>query len=246
MTSSSQAALDPVSAWKILGATMVGWLVTALLVAAVHAQTAVALISCEGALIAIPLWRIRARRLPLATLGLRRPAGRFWVAVVMLGGSLWSVNLALVELVQPHGDSRALEQVAIGPPLGLSILTLGVLAPLGEELVFRGVLARSLATRVPAATAVAISAVTFSAFHMSAIQALPTLVLGLALAFVAVRADSILPSIAMHALNNTIALLLARGDLPWLAESIGDRGPWVLLGAVIATALGLAIAWRPA
>ncbi len=87
---------------------------------------------------------------------------------------------------------------------------------------FRGVLARGFATRLPLPFAVLASAALFSAYHMSPVQALPTFVLGAMLAVVAIRGGSIVPTMLAHAINNAIAIVATRsaggGMLAWLDD----------------------------
>jgi membrane protease YdiL (CAAX protease family) len=113
-----------------------------------------------------------------------------------------------------------------------------------EEIVFRGVLARSLGRRASLIAAAAISAVVFSAYHLSLVQALPTLVLGLVLAVIAIRADSAVPGMLAHAVNNALVIAVSRGALPELAGWL-DRHPAAgLVGCAAATAGGVVIAAR--
>jgi membrane protease YdiL (CAAX protease family) len=61
---------------------------------------------------------------------------------------------------------------------------------------------------------------------------------------IAIRADSIAPTILAHALNNGIVILLSRNELPGLAGSLTDHP---ILGLAICagtTAIGLVIAVR--
>ncbi|MGD2071097.1 MAG: CPBP family intramembrane metalloprotease [Gemmatimonadota bacterium] len=76
-----------------------------------------------------------------------------------------------------------------------------------EEWVFRGVLLDRLGS-VPAAGAVAASALVFAAYHLSTFQLLPTFVLGVVLALVVRRAGSLWPAIVAHATFNVMGLLL--------------------------------------
>lgn len=110
---------------------------------------------------------------------------------------------------------------------------------------FRGVLARGLAGRMPLWAAAAISAAVFSAYHLSLVQALPTLTLGLALAAVAIRADSAAPAIVAHALNNAIAIAVSRDELPALAGWLDHHADDALWIAIAVAAAGLVLALVP-
>jgi membrane protease YdiL (CAAX protease family) len=93
-----------------------------------------------------------------------------------------------------------------------------ILAPLVEELLFRGVLLRSLLRKVTPATAVLVSAIVFALVHLAGdpntLPFLPALTgLGVALALVALRTGDLSASIFIHAGFNltTTVLFLASG-----------------------------------
>lgn len=91
----------------------------------------------------------------------------------------------------------------------LLLLLVGVLvAPVVEEFIFRGLIYRYLRGKKSVTYAVLVSAAIFAVAHF-----IPTLipalfVLGIALALVAQRYDSIYPAMMLHALNNAIGLTL--------------------------------------
>jgi len=113
---------------------------------------------------------------------------------------------------------------------------------LGEELLFRGLILRSLAARLPGGLAVILSAILFGAIHFDALQGSGALLVGLYLGFVALATGSLWPAIAAHALNNLLCALFARLD-PAGAGSAFDTGhPWPLVAAsVAATAVVVAL-----
>jgi len=161
------------------------------------------------------------RRRDAAAVGLRPTSGRFVIAGAFVGSSLWALNAIVVDrFVSPD---PALERMINDSPLPLVLGCAAVLPPIAEELVFRGVLARTLANRLPAAAAIVLSAAAFSLYHLNAAQAFPTFSLGLALGYIALRADSIVPTMIAHALNNAIAIVLPRIapslELPVIATS---------------------------
>lgn len=86
-----------------------------------------------------------------------------------------------------------------------------VVAPLGEELVFRGVLLAGFMRRMPAMWAVLATAVIFGCAHLPdfkfAWYAIPSLVIvGLALGWMRLYARSLWPAVVLHAANNAIAV----------------------------------------
>lgn len=86
---------------------------------------------------------------------------------------------------------------------------IGLLAPLAEELVFRGAILRSLLKwNSRPWVAIAISAVLFSVAHMNPAQMPHTFLIGLLLGWMYWRTNSIVPGVAFHWVNNTVAYVL--------------------------------------
>lgn len=90
----------------------------------------------------------------------------------------------------------------------LNIILIAVVAPFVEETLFRGLLLGSLRTYCGPWTAIVISAAIFSALHLELLGFVPRLILGIALGYLYVKHNSILPSIALHAFNNLLAVLV--------------------------------------
>lgn len=88
-------------------------------------------------------------------------------------------------------------------------LSIGLLAPLAEELVFRGAILRSLLkwTSHPW-VAIAISAIIFAAAHLNPAQLPHAFLVGLLLGWMYYRTDSIVPCVVYHWVNNTVAYVM--------------------------------------
>ena len=85
----------------------------------------------------------------------------------------------------------------------------GLLAPLAEELVFRGAILRALLHwNSKSWLAVIISAIFFSAAHMNPAQIPHTLLVGILLGWLYYRTNSIVPGVVYHWVNNTVAYVL--------------------------------------
>lgn len=87
-----------------------------------------------------------------------------------------------------------------------------VVAPLGEELAFRGALLAGFMRRMPATWAVLATAVIFGCAHLPdfkfAWYAIPSLVIvGIALGWMRLHARSLWPAVVLHATNNAVAVL---------------------------------------
>jgi len=89
-------------------------------------------------------------------------------------------------------------------------LAIGLLAPFSEELVFRGAILKNLLSspRLSTWSAIAISALLFALIHMNPAQMPHAFLIGLLLGWMYWRTGSILPGIAFHWVNNSIAYVL--------------------------------------
>jgi len=91
-------------------------------------------------------------------------------------------------------------------------LAIGLLAPLAEEMVFRGAILRTLLewnNRQPVGP-IMISAALFSLIHMNPAQMPYAFLAGLLLGWMYWRTGSILPGMAYHWANNSVAYILFR------------------------------------
>lgn len=88
-------------------------------------------------------------------------------------------------------------------------LVVGLLAPLAEEMVFRGAVLRSLLRwKENPWIGIVISAVLFAVIHMNPAQMLHAFLIGLLLGWLYYRTDSIVPGVVYHWVNNTVAYVM--------------------------------------
>lgn len=90
-------------------------------------------------------------------------------------------------------------------------VAVGILAPLTEEVVFRGAILRTLLGMMSKRNhwvAIMISAAIFGAVHGNAAQFVNALLMGLFLGWMYYRTRSLVPGILLHWVNNTMAYIL--------------------------------------
>lgn len=95
------------------------------------------------------------------------------------------------------------------------------LGPILEEIIFRGFILKSM-QRYGNLTAIIVSSILFSMFHLNLVQFVNPVLMGIVLAFIAIKSESIIPSIIAHIFNNSITFIASGITLlkiP-LAESI--------------------------
>jgi membrane protease YdiL (CAAX protease family) len=160
------------------------------------------------------------------------------LAVGMLGLShALDALLALSGLLEQSdlaGFARTLHG-ARGLPLAAAILAIGLVPALAEELLFRGVLQRSLVARLGAVPGIGLAAVAFGAIHVEPIHATFAVPLGVYLGLAGYLAGNVWVPVACHAVNNLAAVAAAVVQGATVTASPAD----VALGvAVAAAALG--------
>lgn len=97
-----------------------------------------------------------------------------------------------------------------GNPLWLDVLIyiyICLLGPILEELIFRGVLLEGL-RKYGNLFGIIMSAVLFGLMHQNIAQCLPAMAIGLVWGYIAVKSGSLIPSIFLHILNNTMSAVL--------------------------------------
>ena len=126
-----------------------------------------------------------------------------------------------------------------------------LLAPLAEELFFRGLVLRGYLGRYSVSKAVWASAVLFALFHLNPWQAVVALPLGLGFAWLFLRTGSLVPGILGHATANFSAnylyppLALSLGYDTKALEALGNYPPSMLsIGFAMAGVGGLILWWQ--
>jgi len=150
------------------------------------------------------------------------PTAPFWRASTA-ALRVWTVLLPVVALASAVnallvGDPDSvhpIQEIASRHPDPVTLAALGaaaiLLAPLAEELVFRGLLLRYFRQRFGLWPAVVVSSLLFAAMHLSVDQMLPLTVLGVGFALAYVWVGNLWASVVLHALWNTGSFVLTVG-----------------------------------
>jgi membrane protease YdiL (CAAX protease family) len=109
----------------------------------------------------------------------------------------------------PHEIERIIRSSPTPVYFALAVLCAVVIAPLQEELLFRGVLLPWLRRKLGPRSAIAISALVFSALHSDAWPApIPLFVLALFLGYLAQHTNSLVGPITLHATFNAVSMIV--------------------------------------
>ena len=137
------------------------------------------------------------------------------VLLLLLGTEVISVGYGLAMQAlgwkQPLALSSDLAAVFGGGTVGLviAVVLVALVAPLAEELAFRGVLLPAFGRRWGMWPSIVISSVLFASYHMNLWMVFPTVILGAALGWLAWTRRSLWPAIALHVLYNGVAVAAA-------------------------------------
>ncbi len=125
-------------------------------------------------------------------------------------------------------------------------VTTAVLAPIGEELLFRGFLQRWTESLIGVTNGVLVISAMFALIHGSQFFVIPILLMATFLGAIAWRTESIWPAVIAHAVNNLIGFIFANvyeTDPPWY--TLGDHvAPWWVLLALILLVGGMYLIFK--
>lgn len=110
-------------------------------------------------------------------------------------------------------ESNILEALKILPPI-VSLILLGILGPITEEIVFRGILVGKLKEKIPTSICVIVSSILFMLIHIHTLKLeeflfyLSIFFTGIIYSVTFVKSKNITIPIVLHILNNFPSLLL--------------------------------------
>lgn len=180
-----------------------------------------------------------ATRPRLEDFGLGRP-GRVWVAVgltaaIYVGFIIFSaawVSVLGIDSQDTLPDELGVDDATVNLVLVLLLVT--IMAPVAEEILFRGYVFRAMRNATPYWVAAIISGVIFGGIHLGSSPVgfiVPLMVLGAGLALLYQWTGSLYAPVALHALNNAIAFGASQ-DWTWGI-------PVTIVGAVTVSLLAL-------
>jgi membrane protease YdiL (CAAX protease family) len=153
---------------------------------------------------------------------------------VLLDGAMMAFVHGLLPL--SRWEEQAFSSMANGSlPM---VIAACVLAPVLEEMLFRGILLRAFLAHYPRWLAISYSALLFGVAHLNIYQFLLAFFLGLLLGWLFERSRSLLPGIALHAAFNTSVAG------PQRISMLEDAGASAWLMALAAAAIGVVILRR--
>jgi membrane protease YdiL (CAAX protease family) len=171
----------------------------------------------------------------------RAPAGIDILYGAFAGGSSNFVIVLLIGLLQlTRIFSEQFEQydTYISFTLGSgslfrSFLCLGLVVPLVEEILFRGLVTYEFRKIMPVRAAIVAQGVLFGLYHLEPVQIGYTIPLGIFFGYCAYKSGSVWTAVAAHAAMNSVTLLLM---IPGLSDTLQTQPEFFLLyagGAIV-------------
>lgn len=146
-----------------------------------------------------------------------RTMSPLWIVVIGLGVSGMSIIwMSLYDALSPPVLTASGQDLGltVGSSFIPSLIFAGILGPIAEELIFRGILFSSLKrTGLGAGLAIVLSGLIFGLWHGNFVQAVYASLGGMVFAYVFYKTDSLGLVILIHIINNS------------LSSIIGDLGP---------------------
>lgn len=195
------------------------------------------------------LWFLLSNKYPLfQTLRIRMVSFHtiYYTIILSLGVIILSDEVDKIVQIFIEAPKYVVDLNGVLKPDSLSgyvllFIAVVIIAPLGEELLFRGFFQKILEENWKDITrAVLVTAVIFSFIHMNPFWFAQIYILGILLGFLAWKTNSIVPSLILHSLNNLIALVLsftAHSETSFYLYK-GHVSPWILLLAIISVFVG--------
>jgi CAAX protease family protein len=175
----------------------------------------------EAAFLIAPLYTARrtagpAWREQLGALGLRRPAPGSALGVTVIGvivgigaSALYSWLITVLRINLPNNSDQLLAMGRSEPFTVLGLLAAAAfIAPICEEIFFRGFAFAGLLNGMSVVPAALLSAALFAVAHTDLGSLVPLFLFGLVLAWARWRSDSLWPGIIIHVANNTLAAVM--------------------------------------
>lgn len=169
---------------------------------------------CMLGLVFFFLFGIRRRK--LKTIGLVPFRDKSWI----IKSALWGVGICILmmfvvqimvaifpQFAKPQDVSTIISESRSSLEWIAAFVSAGLLAPITEEIVFRGYLFHSLRNYYPEKLCIVITALVFGLMHMDLFRLFPFFVSGIFLNLCALRSRTILGSMIMHGVWNTLMLV---------------------------------------
>ena len=211
--------------------------------------TFISFIIGQGFMLVPLFWFLRSRKEPIAKrLRIRFVSSDVIISTIYLSFGIIILSDELDRIIQiflpaPEYilDLNGLLQPESIMGFFLLFIAVVIIAPLGEELLFRGFLQQILEKHWKDVTrAVLVTALFFAMIHMNPYWFVQIYILGILLGFLAWKTKSVLPPLILHGINNAMAMFFSFAEIENNSIYIfnGHVAPWFIFFATYAILRG--------
>lgn len=195
------------SLWVVIAIGVIkyfGWYTTFEPGLLIHTGIIIVCIGCTTA-----IFRPLTIRYLFYTLGFRTANGWYYFVAMVMAVFFWIADFWLqfyYFLDDGKKDGIALQSDIKQFGSISMVLAICFLAPMAEEILFRGILLKGLVDKVSPLWAILITSILFAAIHFSPNDTLTLFVVAVGYSVLTLKARSIWPAILSHVINNSVTL----------------------------------------
>lgn len=178
----------------------------------------------------------------------KAPLSKYWTVVVFgVAGCIAATCLmAMIQLAFYDAQYQQNAQITYSAGLLVEIIGLGLITPVAEELMFRGILYKRFHERQSFWYSAVWSALLFSFVHSSTTQMIYTFLLGVLLSYLYEKFGSLRAPVLLHILLNTGSVIFTElGVFRWLAGNPMRMAGAVIMGAFICSVMFVLVQKMP-
>lgn len=149
----------------------------------------------------------------------------FIIALSVAGFFFANIVSQIEVAVMPEAgkEFESMMENVLGNGSIIGVISAALLAPISEEIVFRGLLVKNAKKVFGLTGCMLLSGIAFGIVHLNPIQSIYAIPLGMLLAYLAYRYSSIIPAILLHMINNSLSVFLPKiyhGNLGYIACAV--------------------------
>lgn len=174
---------------------------------------------------------------------------KFWLLLICAGISLTIFLNGILMISGLMGMSESYQETAqllYTPSFPVQLVCVGLVVPIAEELLFRGLIYQRLRDFTCTIVAVLLSAAFFGLFHGNLVQGIYGFCAGLFLAYACEKFHTIAASVLVHMVMNITSCVLTQYDgFVWVFETTGRFFcVMIVLAGVLGTMIGVLCSWQ--
>lgn len=172
------------------------------------------------------------------------------IAIWLLGAALCILGNSAVEVMGLTRISKTYQEAAnalYSPPFALQLLASGLIIPVAEELIFRGMIFASIRDKFSFALSAVVSAGLFGLYHGNLPQGVYAFIIGLTAAWLYERTKALSAPVMLHISANLLSLFITNTELSGLLfqrEHTGVTAAVVVLSVVVTVICIIRIYWK--